>query len=479
MRKRSMAIRLAFLLCIPFLLCNVVCAAEYDAGVLMRTTKRAGIDTEEWDETGLLIFPHALICSYALEDDGEVISLSKTRDMETVFFQFSLNDVSKKSAEPYQWYELTGVTLSEGETVFARLEDTESGEYSAVSEEIVQPALTLDAVSVVSEEEVCLRGTGWGLDWGVAATWHLRVDETEYTIETDGDGTEEVTFSVAALNGDEILTAWMTDTFGNMSNVKTASATEDEENVLPVFRRKGKQKVYLAAYHSKSLTYQLDLSKSDYTKGTVQWKSSDKDVARVSKKGKVSAENMGTATITATLKQTGQTIRWQIVVNKDTHIGNSPNYKIYVGTTEIIKYEVCFIKGWRQIKWKSSNKKIATISGLKVTAKKAGKCTISGKKNGVTYKLKVVTANKKASSGSSGNTKNSGQKDTLKLLAGLWIYQNDPYAARITGTSDYYFPDLNMYQTTYWGLDYNNNQFMHTLQVFDNLDGTYRFYPVN
>ena len=55
------------------------------------------------------------------------------------------------------------------------------------------------------------------------------------------------------------------------------------------------------------------------------------------------------------------------------------------------------VKGTKaKVKWKSSNKKIATVSKGKIKAKKVGKCTITAKVKGKTLKCKVIVETKAA-----------------------------------------------------------------------------------
>ena len=66
---------------------------------------------------------------------------------------------------------------------------------------------------------------------------------------------------------------------------------------------------------------------------------------------------------------------------------NKTKYTLFVGKTFKLK-----IKGTNQkVKWSTSNKKIATVnSSGKVTAKKKGTCTITGKVNGKKYTCKIT-----------------------------------------------------------------------------------------
>ena len=89
---------------------------------------------------------------------------------------------------------------------------------------------------------------------------------------------------------------------------------------------------------------------------------------------------------------------------------NKTSTTIYVGKTETLK-----ISGTsKAVKWKTSNKKVATVSGKgKVTAKKAGTATITAKVSGKSYKCKVTVKN--PSLNKSKATLEEGKTFTVKL----------------------------------------------------------------
>ncbi len=114
-------------------------------------------------------------------------------------------------------------------------------------------------------------------------------------------------------------------------------------------------------------TYTLKLKNAKAKK--VKWISSKKSIATVSKKGKVTAKNIGTATVTAKYKS--KKYKCKVAV-KPKRILFSKSFTVY--TNDTIKLTcTSAVK-----KWKTSNKNIATInnSGV-VKGKKAGKVTIT------------------------------------------------------------------------------------------------------
>lgn len=119
------------------------------------------------------------------------------------------------------------------------------------------------------------------------------------------------------------------------------------------------------------------------TSKTVKWSSSNKKIATVNSTGKVTAKKKGTATITA--KVSGKTYKCKVTV-KNPYL-NATKKSLAVGKTYTLK-----LTGATAKKYTSSNKSIATISSKgKITAKKAGKATITVTDNNKkTYKCTVT-----------------------------------------------------------------------------------------
>lgn len=129
-------------------------------------------------------------------------------------------------------------------------------------------------------------------------------------------------------------------------------------------------------------------------KKTVIWKSSNPSIASVDKKGKVIGKKAGTVTITA--KANGKVAKCAIKVKKPSIVIDKSPLSLIEGKT----YQLtAVVKGKsKKIKWESSNQEIAIVdSSGKVTAKKAGKATITAKANGKTAQCEVIV--KKDSNG--------------------------------------------------------------------------------
>ncbi len=157
---------------------------------------------------------------------------------------------------------------------------------------------------------------------------------------------------------------------------------------------------------------------STYTlkmKGTsqkVKWSSSNKKVATVTKKGKITAKTGGTCTITAkvggkkykcTLKVKGSKKATPSKFKKTTL--NMLNLKLDVAKIEYSKdgepvltnnkgtFKLKVLNSSKKAKWKTSNAKVATVKNGTVTAVAKGKCTISAVIKGKRYKCAVTVTN--------------------------------------------------------------------------------------
>ena len=124
---------------------------------------------------------------------------------------------------------------------------------------------------------------------------------------------------------------------------------------------------------------------SGVSSGKVTWKSSNKKVATVSSKGKVTAKKKGTATIT--MKVNGvKTATCKVTVKNKTFTVSKSSVSIKKGKSTKITTKA---SPSATVKWSTSNKKVATVSNGKITAKKKGSCKIYAKANGITRTIKV------------------------------------------------------------------------------------------
>ncbi len=149
------------------------------------------------------------------------------------------------------------------------------------------------------------------------------------------------------------------------------------------FQTKAATKVALnkkTAVVLKDKTLQL---KVKGTKKKATWISSDKTVATVSKKGKVTAKKAGTVTVKAQIGK--KKYQCKVTVPNKT-------LKLCKDAEDTLKADG--LKG--KTTWASSNKKVASISKSgKINIKKSGKVMLTAKSGSKTYRIYLTTLNKK------------------------------------------------------------------------------------
>lgn len=123
----------------------------------------------------------------------------------------------------------------------------------------------------------------------------------------------------------------------------------------------------------------------------VTWTSSNKKVATVDKNGKVTGVKTGTATITCKYVYNKKTIKKTCKITVKNPCISKTSVTVYNSKTTKLAVNGALSK----VTWSSSNKKVATVnsSGV-VTGIKAGKCTITAKCGGKTYKCTVTVSNR-------------------------------------------------------------------------------------
>ena len=159
----------------------------------------------------------------------------------------------------------------------------------------------------------------------------------------------------------------------------------------------------------QTLKLKATIAPSTAASQKVTWKSSNKRVATVTSSGKVTAKGKGTATITCTAKDgSGKMASCKITVKLSvTGIRlNKSKATLRKGAALQLKAKVTPAKANnKKVSWKSSNKRVATVSKSgKVTAKGKGTATItckakdgSGKKAICKIKVTVPSSSARAS----------------------------------------------------------------------------------
>lgn len=183
----------------------------------------------------------------------------------------------------------------------------------------------------------------------------------------------------------------------NLSNVTEAASIRLDYNLVTV---------------TEETSFKLNILG---TSKKVKWSSSNKKVATVNQKGKVTAKKKGKCTITAKVK--GKKYKCKVTVIKRKKIAkpkeaNEEFIAVTLNVSELKldvtrvkyradgtgylskakgKYKLAIFNTSKKPKWKSSNKKVAKVNSKgKVTAVAPGKCTISAVINKKKYKCKVT-----------------------------------------------------------------------------------------
>ncbi len=164
------------------------------------------------------------------------------------------------------------------------------------------------------------------------------------------------------------------------------------------------------------------------TKKTVTWSSSKKSVATVSSKGKISAKTPGSAVISA--KVGGKSYKCKLTVRKPALCTKGDNCEreqilLNVGNSYTLK-----LRGTKaKVTWKTSNKKVATVTNGKVKAVGEGECAITATdtKSKKKYICNVQVTNWLHAEVSSLNMK-VGESRTIRIDYDM-TWGDVPYAA--------------------------------------------------
>lgn len=124
---------------------------------------------------------------------------------------------------------------------------------------------------------------------------------------------------------------------------------------------------------------------------TVVYSSSNKKVATVGKKGKVTAKTVGTTTITAKVTQNGTTYKLKVKVTVKAPVVKLTASKKQMTAGQAYTFQAKAYGLTGDIKWTSSNQAVAAVTSKgKVTAKAAGTTTIRAEVNGKSVSCKLT-----------------------------------------------------------------------------------------
>lgn len=155
----------------------------------------------------------------------------------------------------------------------------------------------------------------------------------------------------------------------------------------PVTGVKLNQKNILVTEGKTYTVLKATVSPSNANNKTLKWSSSNKNVVKVSSKGKITAVSVGTATITAKAKDgSRKKAVCKVCVKAKTNDVQTavmeiskPVLKLEEGSSEALTVSNA---GGKTLVWASSDQSVAVVSGGKVTAVKEGSAVIIGRQVG-------------------------------------------------------------------------------------------------
>ncbi len=170
------------------------------------------------------------------------------------------------------------------------------------------------------------------------------------------------------------------------------------KKVASVDKLTGKKTIKITKGKKATLKTTVTVTPNKAANKKVTYKTSNKKVATVSKKGVITAKKTGTAKITVTStknKKKKATVKVTVVAGKVTKVSlNKSAATLKVGATETLKATVKTKgkKANKTVKWTSSNEKVAKVSAKGVvTAVAPGKATITVKSTDGTNKSAKAT----------------------------------------------------------------------------------------
>jgi uncharacterized protein YjdB len=228
-------------------------------------------------------------------------------------------------------------------------------------------------------------------------------NESENTTPSNPDNSENTTTPTQPDNSDSTTSPTQPD---NSETTTPAATTSIKLNKKSQTMCAGESLELLATLNPATATDQ------------VSWSSSDSSVAKVSSKGKVKALKAGTATITAKLAN-GETASCKVTVKSSSANSNVTKKTLYLGKSFTWKTTLSRKQSGTTLTFESSDSSVASVNkNGKITAKKAGTATITGRtSSGRSLTCKVTVKEVKATSVKLNVTKKSlsvGKTYTLK-----------------------------------------------------------------
>lgn len=265
--------------------------------------------------------------------------------------------------------------------------------------------------------------------------------KTLTAVTTPDDCTETVTWtssddSKVSVNASGKITAVAT---GNATITATAGEYSDSIEITVILAATGIEiNEGTSARIEKGQTKQLTttITPAGSTDATVNWTSTNENVATVSSSGLVTAVGKGTATIKAEVGSVSDTISVNVVISAtNVTIAGNETITVNKGSTTNLSATVTPNDSSDTVTWESSNTSVATVSSTGVvTAKAKGTATIKAKagtkEDTVTVNV-VIPATSVTIAGEENITMN---KNTTKQLSAT-VAPSDTSDTTITWTS--------------------------------------------
>ncbi len=260
--------------------------------------------------------------------------------------------------------------------------------------------VTVKNPKTVNPTSVKLSKTSVTLNKGKTTTLKATVNPSNATnkkVTWKTSNSKVATVSNGKITAKAAGTATITAQTANGKKATCKVTVKNPKTVNPTSVKLSKTSVTL--YKGKNTTIKATVNPSNATNKKVTWKTSNSKVATVSN-GKITAKAAGTATITVQTAN-GKKATCRVTV-KNPKTVNPTSVKLSKTSVTLGKGKTTTLKATvnpsnatnKKVTWTTSNKKVATVSNGKITAKGVGTATITVKTaNGKKATCKVTVKN--------------------------------------------------------------------------------------
>ncbi len=293
--------------------------------------------------------------------------------------------------------------------------------------------VTVKNPKTVNPTSVKLSKTSVSLTKGKTTTLKATVNPSNATnkkVTWSTSNSKVATVSNGKITAKGVGTATITAKTANGKKATCKVTVKNSKTVNPTSIKLSKTSVSLTK--GKTTTLKATVNPSNATNKKVTWSTSNSKVATVSG-GKITAKGVGTATITAKTAN-GKKATCKVTV-KNSKTVNPTSIKLSKTSVSLTKGKTTTLKATvnpsnatnKKVTWSTSNSKVATVSGGKITAKGVGTATITAKTaNGKKATCKVTVKNNTVKS----NTVNP----TSIWLSDIFLTLTEGQSATVTTT---------------------------------------------